>query len=182
MTRNKCISGCLKLLFWLAVSVIPSSAQELSKLPYVPTPQVVVDQMLKMANVTSNHRRKTSLLLGISPHRLADREGTVSLCHEIERTDEAVEPSREEHDAVVVRTDRFLRLLGELRAGHERDPPAVGREKLKQPSQSGYLRIPKGRFAYGDNEIEVTGPSIRTLVSMACEVGCHYSQRNGEEI
>jgi Methyltransferase domain len=28
-------------------------AQELSKLPYVPTPQVVVDEMLKMANVTA---------------------------------------------------------------------------------------------------------------------------------
>src|SRR5688572_4667503 len=27
--------------------------QELSKLPYVPTPQIVVDEMLKMANVTS---------------------------------------------------------------------------------------------------------------------------------
>ena len=30
-----------------------SSAQELSKLPYVPTPQIVVDEMLKMANVTA---------------------------------------------------------------------------------------------------------------------------------
>jgi hypothetical protein len=29
------------------------SAQELSKLPYVPTPQIVVDEMLKMANVTA---------------------------------------------------------------------------------------------------------------------------------
>ena len=28
-------------------------AQELSKLPYVPTPQIVVDEMLKMANVTT---------------------------------------------------------------------------------------------------------------------------------
>ena len=27
-------------------------AQELSKLPYVPTPQIVVDEMLKMAGVT----------------------------------------------------------------------------------------------------------------------------------
>ncbi|MGE5217985.1 MAG: SAM-dependent methyltransferase [Chloroflexota bacterium] len=30
-----------------------SRAQELSKLPYVPTPQVVVDEMLKLANVTA---------------------------------------------------------------------------------------------------------------------------------
>jgi hypothetical protein len=30
-----------------------SLAQELSKLPYVPTPQVVVDEMLKLANVTA---------------------------------------------------------------------------------------------------------------------------------
>jgi Methyltransferase domain len=30
-----------------------SLAQELSKLPYVPTPQIVVDEMLKMANVTA---------------------------------------------------------------------------------------------------------------------------------
>lgn len=37
------------LLIWL-----PSSfAQELSKLPYVPTPQVVVDEMLKIASVTA---------------------------------------------------------------------------------------------------------------------------------
>jgi Methyltransferase domain len=38
----------------LSVSLAPVSlAQELSKLPYVPTPQIVVDEMLKMANVTA---------------------------------------------------------------------------------------------------------------------------------
>jgi len=42
---------------WLAVTLsllAPSatSPQELSKLPYVPTPQIVVDEMLKLANVT----------------------------------------------------------------------------------------------------------------------------------
>ena len=31
----------------------PSFGQELSKLPYVPTPQIVVDEMLKLANVTA---------------------------------------------------------------------------------------------------------------------------------
>jgi hypothetical protein len=31
----------------------PAHAQELSKLPYVPTPQIVVDEMLKLANVTA---------------------------------------------------------------------------------------------------------------------------------
>lgn len=40
-------------LFLLAGSVIGVVAQELSKLPYVPTPQIVVDEMLKMANVTA---------------------------------------------------------------------------------------------------------------------------------
>jgi hypothetical protein len=29
------------------------NAQELSKLPYVPTPQIVVDEMLKLAGVTA---------------------------------------------------------------------------------------------------------------------------------
>ena len=29
-----------------------AQAQELEKLPYVPTPQIVVDEMLKMAGVT----------------------------------------------------------------------------------------------------------------------------------
>jgi len=33
--------------------VAASVAQELSKLPYVPTPQIVVDEMLKLANVTA---------------------------------------------------------------------------------------------------------------------------------
>ena len=37
-------------LFFTAASL---SAQELSKLPYVPTPQIVVDEMLKMAGVTA---------------------------------------------------------------------------------------------------------------------------------
>lgn len=38
------------ILFFLSVSL---NAQELSKLPYVPTPQIVVDEMLKMAGVTA---------------------------------------------------------------------------------------------------------------------------------
>lgn len=46
----------MSIVSWIVVlalfSAAASSAQELSKLPYVPTPQVVVDEMLKMANVT----------------------------------------------------------------------------------------------------------------------------------
>ena len=46
----------MSIVSWTVVlalfSAAASSAQELSKLPYVPTPQVVVDEMLKMANVT----------------------------------------------------------------------------------------------------------------------------------
>ena len=38
------------ILFFLSASL---NAQELSKLPYVPTPQIVVDEMLKMAGVTA---------------------------------------------------------------------------------------------------------------------------------
>jgi hypothetical protein len=37
----------------LLLLATPSLAQELSKLPYVPTPQIVVDEMLKLANVTA---------------------------------------------------------------------------------------------------------------------------------
>jgi hypothetical protein len=37
----------------LLIGILPSFAQELSKLPYVPTPQIVVDEMLKLANVTA---------------------------------------------------------------------------------------------------------------------------------
>jgi hypothetical protein len=40
-------------LFVLLAALLPVIAQELSKLPYVPTPQVVVDEMLKLANVTA---------------------------------------------------------------------------------------------------------------------------------
>jgi hypothetical protein len=39
------------VLCWLAISAA-ARAQELEKLPYVPTPQIVVDEMLKMAAVT----------------------------------------------------------------------------------------------------------------------------------
>jgi hypothetical protein len=47
--RSSAVLAALYVLIWL-----PSSfAQELSKLPYVPTPQVVVDEMLKMAGVTA---------------------------------------------------------------------------------------------------------------------------------
>jgi len=40
-------------ILWFALAEANSPAQELSKLPYVPTPQIVVDEMLKMANVTA---------------------------------------------------------------------------------------------------------------------------------
>ncbi len=45
-----------RLLLAIVLSLLAPSiarAQELSKLPYVPTPQVVVDEMLKLANVTA---------------------------------------------------------------------------------------------------------------------------------
>ena len=48
--RRKIFLAC-SLLVALAPAV---SAQELSKLPYVPTPQVVVDEMLKLAGVTAD--------------------------------------------------------------------------------------------------------------------------------
>src|SRR4029078_6700678 len=40
--------------FGFALTAARASAQELSKLPYVPTPQIVVDEMLKLAGVTAN--------------------------------------------------------------------------------------------------------------------------------
>jgi len=46
----------LKKLWLVGFLVLLSAslnAQELSKLPYVPTPQIVVDEMLKMAGVTA---------------------------------------------------------------------------------------------------------------------------------
>ena len=53
MIRNK-TAGCLLLaLCWLALSAA-AQAQELEKLPYVPTPQIIVDEMLKMAGVSAN--------------------------------------------------------------------------------------------------------------------------------
>jgi Methyltransferase domain len=60
MTRSLATLPTLQLLrrcilaASLSVSLAALSlAQELSKLPYVPTPQIVVDEMLKMANVTA---------------------------------------------------------------------------------------------------------------------------------
>src|SRR5262245_21578621 len=45
--------GELWLIGFLFLTSASLSAQELSKLPYVPTPQIVVDEMLKMAGVTA---------------------------------------------------------------------------------------------------------------------------------
>ena len=39
------------VIAWIGLAAAQFPAQELSKLPFVPTPQVVVDEMLKMANV-----------------------------------------------------------------------------------------------------------------------------------
>lgn len=49
--RKRSLFACALVL--LAGSGIVVLAQELSKLPYVPTPQLVVDEMLKMAGVTA---------------------------------------------------------------------------------------------------------------------------------
>jgi hypothetical protein len=46
-------SSPLLTIVFVLVSFSEILAQELSKLPYVPTPQVVVDEMLKLANVTA---------------------------------------------------------------------------------------------------------------------------------
>ena len=53
MTQKPIFWSYFLALCWLASSSLTSSAQELSKLPFVPTPQVVVDEMLKMAGVTA---------------------------------------------------------------------------------------------------------------------------------
>ena len=45
----RCILAVSLSVSWVAASL----AQELSKLPYVPTPQIIVDEMLKLANVTA---------------------------------------------------------------------------------------------------------------------------------
>ena len=53
MKRKKIILGELFAVGMLAMAVTQSQAQQLSKLPYVPTPQIVVDEMLKLAEVTA---------------------------------------------------------------------------------------------------------------------------------
>lgn len=53
MIRNKTAGHLLIALCWLALSGA-AQAQDLEKLPYVPTPQIVVDEMLKMAGVNAN--------------------------------------------------------------------------------------------------------------------------------
>jgi hypothetical protein len=50
MKRTRTLLG---LIFASCMVVAPAPAQDLSKLPYVPTPQIVVDEMLKLANVTA---------------------------------------------------------------------------------------------------------------------------------
>src|SRR5678816_433280 len=52
MIRIKTTGLVLAALCWFTASTTVHS-QELGKLPYVPTPQVVVDEMLKMAGVTA---------------------------------------------------------------------------------------------------------------------------------
>jgi 16S rRNA G966 N2-methylase RsmD len=52
MIRIKTTGLVLAALCWFTASTAVHS-QELGKLPYVPTPQVVVDEMLKMAGVTA---------------------------------------------------------------------------------------------------------------------------------
>ena len=42
------------VVFGFVLAAPRGAAQELSKLPYVPTPQIVVDEMLKLAGVTAN--------------------------------------------------------------------------------------------------------------------------------
>jgi methyltransferase family protein len=53
MNRIKTLLTYGFAIVWFALAAGQSPAQELSKLPYVPTPQIVVDEMLKMANVTA---------------------------------------------------------------------------------------------------------------------------------
>ena len=52
MIRIKSTGLVLAALCWFAASAAVQ-AQELAKLPYVPTPQIVVDEMLKMAGVNA---------------------------------------------------------------------------------------------------------------------------------
>lgn len=52
MKRTSILFGRI-LTFCLILPAAQAPTQELSKLPYVPTPQIVVDEMLKLANVTA---------------------------------------------------------------------------------------------------------------------------------
>lgn len=53
MIRNKTAARLLLAFSCLALAAA-AQAQDLEKLPYVPTPQIVVDEMLKMAGVNAN--------------------------------------------------------------------------------------------------------------------------------
>lgn len=53
MNRTRSLFLSTIALCWLASLTAASPAQELSKLPYVPSPQIVVDEMLKLAEVTA---------------------------------------------------------------------------------------------------------------------------------
>ncbi len=53
MKRIKTLLGYGFAIGWFVLAAAQGHAQELSKLPYVPTPQIVVDEMLKLADVTA---------------------------------------------------------------------------------------------------------------------------------
>ena len=54
MKRLKTLFGYGFAIGYFVLAAAQAHAQELSKLPYVPTPQIVVDEMLKLAEVTAN--------------------------------------------------------------------------------------------------------------------------------
>ena len=53
LPNARILASPLLIVLFLLAALPAALAQELSKLPYVPTPQIVVDEMLKMANVTA---------------------------------------------------------------------------------------------------------------------------------
>src|SRR5688572_18350112 len=66
---------------------------------------------LEMTDAATSDCGETSLLLGISSYGLAQGERATSLPDQINGADEAVEASREQHDAVMVLENRFLWFL-----------------------------------------------------------------------
>src|SRR3569832_147204 len=126
--------------------------------------------------------RECHLLFAITSNHLTDSERPSSLFDQINRTDVTVQTSGQQHYAIIRWVFRLPIGLRKNAALNKSKRPTIRAQIRQQSLQSFGVVVPEWGIDHRDCQIEFSGPTVRTAIPVACEIGRNDGQCKRQQV